>query len=379
MRAPLPRAMALPRARWADLRDSSTETLAEPAAPLAPTTPAAMAASSLLVANSFDSYTETPEWDLADNPRGALSLQLERAAALGRPAAMLLQSQLQPHLGVQPQPQPQLQATGTGGALFAAFGGAGAHFGPSIAPASSWEPNVKAPEFVPTAAVPPPALMCAPGAHGAPAAHRTTAVAMPPPPAWPGGASGGPCGSGREAKRAWLGQAAAAPVLPLTTAAGGWPPQSPAAAGLTRRRLAGKRSPSALWSAGKRPKGASEARFIARVGEDSPTGGQPAPGAGPFGCSPRATRPVPEASEEDWQRRTEKRQAAVVAVKMSPEYLAYAATRHQQGHVLAAPVPGTPDPNDRAVSKRHWEEEVRQWRTALRQWGPENGQAPCME
>ena len=58
------------RKLWADMHDSSTETLAEPAEK-----------PRLFVANSFDSYCETPDWDLAENPKGALSMKF---ASLGR-------------------------------------------------------------------------------------------------------------------------------------------------------------------------------------------------------------------------------------------------------------------------------------------------------
>lgn len=90
---------------------------------------------------------------------------------------------------------------------------------------------------------------------------------------------------------------------------------------------------------------------------------------------------LPDASEEDWQRRAEKRQKAVADVKVSPEYVAFMLTRSAQG--AAGPtgvvVPRTPDAVDRATGKRHWEKEVREWRKALRQWGPGDGQEPSIE
>ena len=36
-------------------------------------------------------------------------------------------------------------------------------------------------------------------------------------------------------------------------------------------------------------------------------------------------------------------------------------------------VPGTPEPADRRLSKRMWEQQVMQWRTALRRWCEEEG------
>ena len=70
----------------------------------------------------------------------------------------------------------------------------------------------------------------------------------------------------------------------------------------------------------------------------------------------RGQRPLAEASEEDWRRREETRQAIVAAIKDSPDYRALQASRR----------PGTPDPNDRMTSKRNWETKVTQWRTALK-------------
>ena len=62
-----------------------------------------------------------------------------------------------------------------------------------------------------------------------------------------------------------------------------------------------------------------------------------------------------EAAEEDWQRRQETRRAIVAAIKASPDYLALPASRR----------PGTPDSNDRMMSKRAWETKVVQWRHDL--------------
>lgn len=74
--------------------------------------------------------------------------------------------------------------------------------------------------------------------------------------------------------------------------------------------------------------------------------------------------------EAVWQRRSEKRRAAIAIVKGSMEYKALAergklqrirskrSSRLRHAH--------TPDPADRSISKRRWEEEVRLWRVALR-------------
>merc|ERR1719210_2251032 len=79
--------------------------------------------------------------------------------------------------------------------------------------------------------------------------------------------------------------------------------------------------------------------------------------------APNVTCSLPEASEEDWLRRIEKRKAAVMVVKASQEYKVHRESASQK-ELLGLPVPRTPDPTDRTVSKRRWEEEVRLWRVA---------------
>ena len=56
---------------------------------------------------------------------------------------------------------------------------------------------------------------------------------------------------------------------------------------------------------------------------------------------------------DGWPRRELKRQAAVAAVKGLAEYQELEASR-AAGYEAGA-VPGTPDPRDRATSKRRWE------------------------
>jgi len=73
---------------------------------------------------------------------------------------------------------------------------------------------------------------------------------------------------------------------------------------------------------------------------------------------------MPEASEEDWQRRAAKRRQAVAAIKSSPEYKTFAAVREAVSPSTTSP--STPDPEDRGLSKRTWEAKVMQWRAALR-------------
>lgn len=71
-----------------------------------------------------------------------------------------------------------------------------------------------------------------------------------------------------------------------------------------------------------------------------------------------------EITEEDWQRRHEKRRNVVQSIKTTLEYETMRRRRDQDELVAA---PGTPDPDDRSVSKRKWESEVMHWRNSLRQ------------
>jgi len=77
-----------------------------------------------------------------------------------------------------------------------------------------------------------------------------------------------------------------------------------------------------------------------------------------------AARTLPEASEEDWQRRLQKRHDIVAIIKETTEYQAFSAHRGKPRRAALR----TPSPNDRSVSKRQWEDKVQKWRTALRNW-----------
>eukprot|EP00973_Karenia_brevis_P023925 3298936-Karenia_brevis.AAC.2 len=60
-------------------------------------------------------------------------------------------------------------------------------------------------------------------------------------------------------------------------------------------------------------------------------------------------------SEVTWQRREQKRNAAVRAIKASPEYKS-----------TIRPRPKTPDAFNRTISKRQWEFSIQEWRRELR-------------
>lgn len=148
-----------------------------------------------------------------------------------------------------------------------------------------------------------------------------------------------------------------APPLPaeIFRAASGCQPREPREPprAAVRRRISSKRPADPRTPlAGKRPRGGGAAE-----GEEAAARGQ---------------RPLAEASEEDWQRRAEKRQAAVAAIRDSEEYRVLW-ERRSQGDPRAANVPGTPDPNNRETSKRSWEAKVMQWRNALKEWYAEGG------
>lgn len=76
-------------------------------------------------------------------------------------------------------------------------------------------------------------------------------------------------------------------------------------------------------------------------------------------------RTVPDVSKEDWERRLQKRRAAIAAIKKMPEYTACAEGR-LSGAIGDEEVPLTPEPDDSTVSKRQWEARVMQWRGILK-------------
>jgi hypothetical protein len=69
-------------------------------------------------------------------------------------------------------------------------------------------------------------------------------------------------------------------------------------------------------------------------------------------------------TEEDWQRRQEKRTNVVQSIKTTTEYEVMARLRAEGK--LGQSAPRTPDGTDRNISKRKWEQEVMYWRNTLR-------------
>lgn len=83
---------------------------------------------------------------------------------------------------------------------------------------------------------------------------------------------------------------------------------------------------------------------------------------------------LPPATEEDWQRRGEKRRLAVATIKASADYTAFVQHRSTAaGKSFGVLAPGTPKAEDRSVSKRSWEAGVMRWRTSLRSWAAAAG------
>merc|ERR1712194_419915 len=79
---------------------------------------------------------------------------------------------------------------------------------------------------------------------------------------------------------------------------------------------------------------------------------------------------TPNADEEEWERRVQKRLAAVATIKDTDEYLNCLADR--KGRRNGCAVPRTPSPNRRSLSKRQWEAELGSWRVAIRQFNLHN-------
>ena len=72
-------------------------------------------------------------------------------------------------------------------------------------------------------------------------------------------------------------------------------------------------------------------------------------------------RTIPQLGENSWQRKQQKREAAVTACKRSQEYHTW-----ERMHVPLHDVREEPDPTDPRIPKRTWEKQVRLWRNDIR-------------
>ena len=81
-------------------------------------------------------------------------------------------------------------------------------------------------------------------------------------------------------------------------------------------------------------------------------------------------------TEEDWHRRLAHRREGVSAIKRSEEYRCAImglrlSKRARLWFAGGPPMPTTPDPTDRSLSKRAWEKQVQSWRNVLKlYWKP---------
>jgi len=72
---------------------------------------------------------------------------------------------------------------------------------------------------------------------------------------------------------------------------------------------------------------------------------------------------MPEATEEEWQHRVEVREKSVAISKETAVYQWYSSLKPREKRADGEPM--TPDPRDRAVSKRRWKYLVQCWRTSM--------------
>jgi len=160
-------------------------------------------------------------------------------------------------------------------------------------------------------------------------------------------------------------------------------PSTAPQSGPSRRRTGRKRASGAVAGDGKRPRsspsvdmdwrssGALTAAMTSAASnaadtQQASTGGVTSAAAASSPAADSNHPPIPEATEEDWARRQMKRRNAVASTKDSHEYKVYLETRLEDDLPEEPEIPGTPDSEDRTVSKRKWEEEVRIWRAALK-------------
>ena len=68
--------------------------------------------------------------------------------------------------------------------------------------------------------------------------------------------------------------------------------------------------------------------------------------------------------ENSWERKQQKREAAVAAVKRSEEYRKWERMRSERLVPLHI-VREEPDPTDPCIRKRAWEQQMRQWRNDI--------------
>jgi len=223
---------------------------------------------------------------------------------------------------------------------------------PELAHGSAWQPNLNAPEFIPTLSMQCPVIWSLPSVQPPVQAQPTFPPQM---------ASSFPT----------------QPSIftpPVTTPVKGRPP-SPSGANSGKKKAGRKRLSSGCMQEPPKRTRSEEREDIGRptvnafaeaMRNGTPTT-FPIPEAAPR--TPPSGRPCEEATEEDWQRRIEMRKKAVDIVKKYPEYKWCAEASQEKGDG-----PCTPNPKDRAISKRRWKYLTAQWRLALKTRCTEDGQ-----
>lgn len=273
--------------RWADLDDGSEECEEDGTSP------------PQLVVD--DSYREAPVACLEDS-KGDLNRRLARSA----------------NFEEQPQDFTFLLKTAGGVAMDNESSAEELRAKDVAPPQTTWQPNVNAPEFIPTWSVQCPLVGFVSGVH-----------------------TPSRCGT-------------QSTLEPNSTPEKG---REPSPAGSGRRRGGGgkrRRASAAQGPAQKRTKSED------REGDHKVSFAAPTPMA-------PMSMPSQEATEEDWQRRAEMRQKAIDIVKKFPEYRWYSEAKRDENS------PSTPNPLDRAISKRRWKYLTAQWRLALKQRYLEDG------
>jgi len=146
------------------------------------------------------------------------------------------------------------------------------------------------------------------------------------------------------------------PVLPVVVeqAAAAPPAPEPPRRRITRKRQAAPGRGGTPSAARRRMDGIEEPPRCSPSASASSgaraTGAAAASAAAPDGPAQEGL-----ATEEDWLRRCSKRRDIIATIKASSDYT-------ERGQAA----PGTPDPDDRGISKRTWEDVIRGWRQGLR-------------
>lgn len=227
----------------------------------------------------------------------------------------------------------------------------------ATSPHAPWTMNACAPEFIPTLTMACPLVgVC----HVIPECQDTRLLEVPADTIWAyafvsaSALTAPPAAAAREAPPADQMQPQD-PEMPPRRAPGHWL--------AARREKENSRRPPQLSLSDVIFNGSPTAKEIAPSITSTATAAVSRP--------PRSKGPgkfeMPEATEEEWQRRVETRRKAINIGKETVEYRRLAEVRLSkcnEDDAVAEPL--TPDPFDRTVSKRQWKYNIKQWRLALK-------------